>query len=78
MAPRKPSVASPGVTASESRAGAATVKEVLPVTPADEALMVAVPRFAALASPDALTVATEVSDEAHVTVVVRSLELPSE
>jgi hypothetical protein len=54
------------------------VNEVLPVTPADVALMVAVPRFAALASPEAFTVATEVSDEDHVAVAVRSLELPSE
>jgi len=71
-------VALPGVTASETRAAATTVNEVLPVTPADVALTVAVPRFAAIASPDALMVATEASDETHVAVVVRSRELPSE
>ena len=60
-----------GVTAIEASAAAVTVSTVEPVIPFRLALILEVPVPAAVASPAAVIVATEVVAEAHVTWLVR-------
>ena len=59
-----------GVTAIDWRVAAVTVSTVEPVTPLSVAEIVEVPAATPVASPAALTVATAVSAEAHVTWLV--------
>jgi hypothetical protein len=66
----------PGATASETSVALLTVREALPVTPPEAALMVLLPLPTAVANPAELTVATPVADEDHVTDV-SSCVLPS-
>lgn len=65
-----------GVTAIETNAGV-TVKENVPVTPLDVAVMEHLPAAFAVTIPELETVATELSDEFHCAVLVRSCELLS-
>src|SRR5262245_15474196 len=55
-----------------------TVSVVLPLTDPEVAEIVVVPPATPVASPDALTVATDGVDEAQVTCAVRSCVVPSE
>lgn len=56
---------------------AVTVRVALPLTPFTVAVMLAVPTATAVASPDVLTVATEVLDELQVADVVTEAVEPS-
>ena len=67
-----------GVTAIEESVAAVTVREVVPDLAPNVAVIVVVPAAAALARPVAAMVALEVSEELHVTDVVRSLVVLSE
>jgi flavin reductase (DIM6/NTAB) family NADH-FMN oxidoreductase RutF len=63
-----------GVTAIEAKVtgggvAAVTVSEAVPLTPESVAVRVAEPAATAVASPEALMVATEVLDEVHEAVV---------
>jgi hypothetical protein len=60
-----------GVTAIDSKVGAATVSTVDPVTVPDVAVIVVVPWCALLARPAELTLATPVFDELQETELVR-------
>ena len=66
-----------GETASEARAGAVTVRVVLPLTPEYAAVMVVEPGDLAVAMPVLETVAAPAFDELQVADLVRSLLLPS-
>ena len=66
-----------GVIVMEVNVGWVTFSCVVPVTDPDVALIVVEPTETPDASPVADTVATEVNDEAQVTVLVKSLLLPS-
>ena len=66
-----------GVTASETRLAPVTVSVVLPLTAPSAAEMTEVPAATAVARPAAEIVAVAVVADAHVTVVVRSLVVPS-
>jgi hypothetical protein len=68
-----------GVTATETRVGAVTLRLVDPITEASLAEIVVVcPEVTPVARPVAPTVATDVLEEIHVTVLVRSCVLLSE
>jgi hypothetical protein len=58
--------------------GGGTVNSVDPLTLPEVALMVVVPNAMIVANPLALMVAVAGVDEFHVTIPVRSLEVPSE
>jgi len=70
-----------GVTAMELRVADVTVNNAAPVWPLSVAVIVAVPGVRALARPwipgELLMVATFVSEDDHVAVVVTSLFVPS-
>jgi hypothetical protein len=66
-----------GVTAIDTSVGALTVNVVEPLIPPELALIVVEPADAPLARPVLLTVATEVLDDCHVAVAVRSCVLLS-
>lgn len=70
-------VALAGVTTSETRVAAVTVRVVDPLTPLEAAVIVVVPIALLVASPVVLMVATVVCEELQVTEVVRSCVLPS-
>lgn len=65
-----------GVTAMETRVAAVTVREAIPLTPPDVAVMVAVPVPVLLANPVRSILATEVEDEDQVREVSNCV-LPS-
>jgi hypothetical protein len=65
-----------GVTAIETRTGAVTVKDAAPLTEPDVAVMVVAPMDAAVATPPELMVATEVAEEAQMTLLVRFCVVP--
>lgn len=65
-----------GVTAIETRVAALTVREALPVTPPDTALIVVLPVPTAVANPAEVTVATPGAEEDHV-IEVSNCVLPS-
>ena len=67
-----------GVTATETRTAGPTLTAVLPVTPAELALICDVPWPVPVTRPPALTVATVVSEELQVTELPRVCVLPSE
>ena len=67
-----------GVTAIDTNTAAATVRVVLPVTPAEVALIWEVPWATPVARPPALMLATAVFDASHVAVLVKSRVDPSE
>jgi hypothetical protein len=67
-----------GVIAMETKAAAPTVSVVDPLTPAEVACMVVLPCPTPLASPAAVTVATDVRDELQEEELVTSCVLPSE
>ena len=67
-----------GVTAIDTNAATPTVRVVLPVTPAELALIVDVPFATAVAMPPAAMVATPLFDEVQVTESVRFDVDPSE
>ncbi|OGW28102.1 MAG: hypothetical protein A2X56_15425 [Nitrospirae bacterium GWC2_57_13] len=72
-------VGAEGVTAMETRVAEVTMRLAEPDTASDSALMVVIPREApATNTLVAVTVATEVSDEVQMAVVVMSREVPSE
>lgn len=71
-------VASPGRIASEARSAAFTVAVALPLTEAEAAVTVAVPRLRAVTSPLTVIEAMLVFEELHVTVPVMSCVVPSE
>jgi hypothetical protein len=60
-----------GVTAIEVRTAAVTFRVAEPIIVPEVAVMVAVPRATLVPKPPLLTVATEVADEVHCTVLVR-------
>jgi len=66
-----------GVTATETRVGAVTVSAVWPEMAPCVARMVVLPAFRVVARPALLIVATVVSVEDHVAVLVRFWVLPS-
>lgn len=72
-----PSVSPTGLTAIETMLGAVTVSEVLWFTPAMLAEIFVVPVATELASPVALIVTADVTEELHDTRFVRSELLPS-
>jgi len=61
-----------GISSMESRAGGVTVKVAAPETPANSAVIAAVPAATAVARPEALMVAIAVFDELQATSAVRS------
>ncbi len=65
-----------GVTESEVKTAAVTVKVAEPAIEPDLAVMVVVPGVTAVANPALLTVAIAVADEVHLTVLVRFWVLP--
>jgi hypothetical protein len=65
-----------GVTAIEVSTGAVTVSVTEPVIVPELAVIVADPCATPVASPPLLTVATDVADELHVTVLVRVCCVP--
>jgi hypothetical protein len=65
-----------GVTESEVKTAAVTVKVAEPAIEPDLAVMVVVPGVTAVANPALLTVAIAVADEVHLTVLVRFCALP--
>ena len=67
----------PGVTAMETRAAAATVRVVDPLTVPELAAMVVVPTPVPVARPPLEIVATPCDEELQLTVLVRFCELPS-
>src|SRR5207249_11517502 len=67
-----------GVTVIDTRAAGPTVKVVLPVTPAEVALIWEVPCATPVARPPAVMVATAVLDASHVAELVKSRVVPSE
>src|SRR5712691_2188590 len=67
-----------GLTEIDTNTAGPTVKALLPVTPAQLAPIWEVPWAVPVARPPAVTVATAVFDETHVTELVRSWVLPSE
>jgi hypothetical protein len=66
-----------GVTVTETSAAGVTLREVVPLTDPDVAIIVADPTAAPLARPVAFTVATPVLEDVQLTEDVRSLVLPS-
>jgi len=66
-----------GVTAIDTSAGAATVKVLLLFIAPWVAVIFDVPTATAVARPLALTVATDVADDVHVTVAVKFAVEPS-
>jgi hypothetical protein len=67
-----------GLTEIDTNTAGPTVRVVLPVTPAEAALIWEVPCAAPVARPVAVIVATAVLDESHVAVLVTSTVVPSE
>src|SRR6266478_2112692 len=65
-----------GITAIETSVAALTVREALPVTPPELAVIVVLPVPTAVAKPEELTEATLAADEDHVTEV-NNCVLPS-
>ena len=70
-------VAVAGVTVIDIRAGALTVRVVVPEMAPDAAEIVVVPAATPVASPEVLTVATAVLEDDQLAVVVRTFVLPS-
>jgi len=66
-----------GETEIETRAGGVTVRDVLPLTPEDAALILVEPTATLVAKPEVEMVAALIFDDAHVTELVRSCLLPS-
>jgi hypothetical protein len=66
-----------GVTESDVKMAALTVKVAEPLKFPEVAVIVAVPTATLVASPPLFTVATPVADEVHVTELVRFCLLPS-
>ena len=65
-----------GVTAIETKTGALTVKDAAPLTDPEVAVMVVDPTDAAVAMPPELMVATEVAEEAQMTLLLRFCVVP--
>jgi len=70
-------VESPGPTAIDTRVAAVTVRDVLPLTLPDVAVMVVIPAATPVASPVEFMVATLVAEELHCTDAVKSCVLLS-
>ena len=68
----------PGKIVIDDRSAAFMVREVLPLTEADAAAMVRVPRFPPTARPLVVIEATRLSDDVQVTVSLMSCVVPSE